>query len=308
MLHDQIRNSHIIKYKKNYITLEDIHQDYVTNSLFTPYNFPSVNEFVNKIGPYWTQVLDQVIPSTTLWTGGNLIQNGIFGRPKFSYKFGCEPYEIIENLYPEAITGGYQPFQDEIEELDQYFNDTYGYGFSNEVDELGESEHDGYVKLLPTFTLDGIYYSGSSENSSTYVLVSGDTNTTTSARLYTQTNPQYYTGQTINNTLNPDYNKIKQLWKDAITGTIEYINTYSGVTINQLGKDNQYGQYINYAGITGSTTSRKLLSVSFFTDNDGIEKVKFTSYKYGPNDCTIKKNFNCSLVEYWLPIVVVILL
>ena len=120
MLHDQIRNSHVIKYKKNYITLEDIHQDYITNSNFTPYNFPSVNEFVNKIGPYWTQVLDQVIPSTTLWTGGNLIQNGIFGRPKYSYRFGCKPKEIIENVYPKPITSGYQPFQDEIEELDKH--------------------------------------------------------------------------------------------------------------------------------------------------------------------------------------------
>ena len=205
MLHDQIRNSHVIKYKKNYITLEDIHQDYITNSNFTPYNFPSVNEFVNKIGPYWTQVLDQVIPSTTLWTGGNLIQNGIFGRPKYSYRFGCKPKEIIENVYPKPITSGYQPFQDEIEQFDEY------YEFSTEIDETGESSHDGYIRFFPTFELDGVLFSGSSNNSSTYVLISGSTPTATSARLYTgngneiiTNNPSLYSN---------DFNQIKQLWK-----------------------------------------------------------------------------------------------
>jgi hypothetical protein len=102
--------------------------------------------------------------------------------------------------------------------------------------------------------LDGVKYIGSSSNPSTYALLSGDTSTATSARLYN-------TG--ISNSLDPDYPTLKLLWKSAIIGTVDYINTYSGGTINKLGKDDEYGAEINYAGITGSTTTKKLLTVSF---------------------------------------------
>ena len=56
------------------------------------------------MSPYWTSVIDQIIPATTLWTGGNLIENTVFGRPKYDYNEGCQPLEITEVLYPDFET------------------------------------------------------------------------------------------------------------------------------------------------------------------------------------------------------------
>ena len=36
----------------------------------------------------------------------------------------------------------------------------------------------------------------------------------------------------------------------------------------------------------------KLIDYQFFIDNDGVEKIKFTSIKYGPNDCSVEEYFD----------------
>jgi hypothetical protein len=143
MLHQQIRNSNVVKYRKNYITLEDIYQDYISRTDFVPYTFPDINLFIEKMSPYWTSVIDQIIPSTTLWTGGNLISNNIFGRPKYQYKYGCQPIEIVDNLYPEIPSGYNQYFEDVIDEYDNIIRE--------EVNELGEYKYDGNILIFPTF-------------------------------------------------------------------------------------------------------------------------------------------------------------
>ena len=57
----------------------------MTSIGFTPYNFTSINEFINKMSPSWLKVVEQFVPATTLWTGGNLIENNIFNRSKYKY-------------------------------------------------------------------------------------------------------------------------------------------------------------------------------------------------------------------------------
>ena len=94
-----IFNSNKIRYKKNYIQLEDVYSDYFSQTGFTSYHFIDSYEFVDRISPYWAQLLEQIIPSTTLWTGGNLIENNIFGRSKYRYRFGCQPKVFVESLY-----------------------------------------------------------------------------------------------------------------------------------------------------------------------------------------------------------------
>lgn len=85
VLNQLITESHISKYNKSYFSLEKVFNDYITNTNFTPYNFASVNEFINKMTPYWIQVIEQFVPATTLWTGGNLVGNNIFNRSKYGY-------------------------------------------------------------------------------------------------------------------------------------------------------------------------------------------------------------------------------
>jgi hypothetical protein len=83
-----ITNSNSTKFSKSYSGLTKVFYDYTTNTNtgFTPYNFTSVNEFINKMSPYWIQVVEQFVPATTLWTGGNLIGNNIFNRSKYNYR------------------------------------------------------------------------------------------------------------------------------------------------------------------------------------------------------------------------------
>jgi hypothetical protein len=98
VLNQLITESHISKYSKSYFPLEKVFNDYITNTNFIPYNFASVNEFINKMSPYWIQVIEQFIPATTLWTGGNLVGNNVFNRSKYAYlnpRYGVkisEPY------------------------------------------------------------------------------------------------------------------------------------------------------------------------------------------------------------------------
>ena len=86
VLSQVIYNSDVTKFDKSYISLQNVFYSYTTNTLFTPYNFTSVNEFINKMSPYWIQVVEQFVPATTLWTGGNLIGNNIFNRSKYDYR------------------------------------------------------------------------------------------------------------------------------------------------------------------------------------------------------------------------------
>ncbi len=106
ILDETVCDSHVIKYKKEYRSLKNIYESYITSNSFTPYNFIKVNDFVESMSPYWTNIVDQIVPSSSLWIGGNLIENGIFGRSKFKYRGGpgesCGPMTFAgEILYPD---------------------------------------------------------------------------------------------------------------------------------------------------------------------------------------------------------------
>jgi len=297
LLTEQIPNSNVVRYKKNYITLEDAYQSYITSTDFTPYNIIDVHEFINKMSPYWTSIIEQIIPSTTLWTGGNLIQNSVFGRSKYGYKLGCQPKTIIENLYPNFNT----ILIDDLSNLIGYEEN-----FRGLIDISS-------VKLYPVIEIDGVPYS-----STTYsVNVSGTGSTLVNAKLYDSITDVYgctiLTGGTYNinnklpliygydNYFNPDIEKIKTLWLDALTGLIDnVINTrYTGYTAGY----EVYDPYLNATGQTVTITNDPLLNYSFFTDVDGVEKIKFSSLKYGPNSCSIMKSFSFTIKTEYDPFV-----
>lgn len=52
--------------------------------------YDSLFEFMDKIGDYWLGLIEQVVPSTTIWEGfdnsGKIYRNTIFDQNKFSYK------------------------------------------------------------------------------------------------------------------------------------------------------------------------------------------------------------------------------
>ena len=98
-----ITNSNSAKFSKSYSGLTKVFYDYSTNTGFTPYNFASVNEFINKMSPYWIQVVEQFVPATTLWTGGNLIGNNIFNRTKYDYRKPRYGVPVVNTTY-DSVT------------------------------------------------------------------------------------------------------------------------------------------------------------------------------------------------------------
>ena len=314
-LSEQIKNSNTVKYKKNYIILEDIYRDYITNTNFTPYNLPDITEFINKMSPYWTQVIDQFIPATTLWTGGNLIENGLFGRSKYQYKFGCQPKEFIEELYPDFETA----IEEDLETL-----------LGDEDNFRGLLNSTG-VTYYPIIEIDGAVYTGNP------VVVSGIVNTSNSAKLFDDWilddctcsfgGTAFLNGPTTSYTyklplicdykqyINPDVTKIKELWRQSLINLINFVNLDN--QIDEVGCIDTYEPYalaarwpcLSGCTLSGTTkygtspntlpgphqcsgTPKKLIDHQFFIDNDGIEKIKFTSIKYGPNDCSVEEYFD----------------
>lgn len=272
----QVINSNVVKYRKNYIHLEDVYQDYINqlvSSGYTPYDIIDSTDFVNQMSPYWSNVLEQVIPSTTLWMGGNLIENNIFARPKYAYRKPCKPIEIVENLYPD--------FESFIEEDLETI--------------VGEPDHLRGLMYLTgvTFTLkmdiDGIEYSGTTSQ----VKVTGSTLFNTG---YTATNScNVLTSSSTSIPLICDYKNwvklnvstTKQLWKNAVIGLVDKINsTYNEPVAGHLPNQSpysgvSYGCGVNCSGYT------QLISYEFFTDNDGVEKVKFIAHS--GSDCSEKR-------------------
>jgi hypothetical protein len=235
-LHSQIRNSHIIRYKKNYIALEDVYTSYYGSTGFTPYNFIDAHEFITRMSPYWTQVIEQFVPATTLWTGGNLIENNLFGRSKYRYNLGCQPKSTSELLYPDP--GFEAVVEDAI--------NTYGTLLC-------------FIKFYPVIEIDGTSYTGST--SCSYAVLSGTTSVPgVSAKMY----------DVLHTTFNPDYDALKVLWKAALICFIE----------------------------TELNVPTPILSYELFTDANGIEKVRFISFKNDTHDCTVMEylDFNMGVV------------
>lgn len=276
ILHEQIKNSHIIKYKKNYITLEDIFKSYMSTIGFTPYNYLNVNEFINKMSPYWTQVIEQIIPSTTLWSGGNIIENNIFGRSKYGYKFGCQPKEMVETVYllPTFLTQGL---------IDLF------------VTWLGSQPPDQPLERLefhPIIEMDGVNYSGSTSIS--FATISGMTGTTYSVPLYKN---EYLYEIFDDDFLALNLELLNTIWRTSIINLLDEV-------INKTTLIDPPGVISNYSPYTAATSGethtqvyQKSLTYKFFIDNDGIEKIKITSVKFGPHSCSVMESFtfNCLL-------------
>ena len=287
-IHSLVTNSNKIRYKKNYIQLEDVYRDYISQTTgFTPYNQINVIEFVNKLSPYWPQLVEQLVPSTTQWTGGNLIENNVFGRPKYQYRYDCQPLEFIEELYPD--------FENVIEEdLENILGEENN--FRGLINLTG-------VTYYPVIEIDGTVYGGADYTGLTpsmYVIVSGTSNTSNSAKLFdaqpfTGCTSGVTSGDTVNlslicdykNYLEPDVNKIKELWLSALSVLIDDITT----TRNSAG----YEPYSAFTGTTGQTYVSEtipLIKYVTYTDENGVEKVKFSSVKLGPNECSVTDYFD----------------
>jgi len=238
---DIIKNSNTIKYKRYYQSLDDVYNDYKNNTGFTPYNYIKVNEFIERMSPYWTQIIDQFVPATTLWLGGNLIENGTYNRSKFWYRKPCVPIELAETLYPDFNA----VIEEDLETI-------LGGGTTKGVDTAEAS-------LRGLFTLSGLTYvlyievNGHIFSGTTDPIITDLFSGFTPAADCTSLSSSTYSIPLIceyKDLINPNIAGIKELW---IGGIIDLVN--------------QINSQVNETGVS--------IQVIFYTDENGIEKVKF---------------------------------
>jgi hypothetical protein len=83
------------------------------------YTYQKLIDYVNGIGPYWTKLIEQMIPATTIWNGGVRLENSIFHKQKFVYRRqrGCQfvpvpvdPCFIISNIFDYTCNTEYADF------------------------------------------------------------------------------------------------------------------------------------------------------------------------------------------------------
>ena len=60
------------------------------------YNYDSLNNFIKLIGDYWIELVEQLVPSTSIWRGATrYYRNTVFDQPKYKYKnyslLTCDP-------------------------------------------------------------------------------------------------------------------------------------------------------------------------------------------------------------------------
>ena len=98
-----------------YPTLQSIYLDYLKTSCGenNKYTYEKMLGYSQALGDYWIKIIEQMVPSTTLWTSGVKVENSVFNRDKFVYK--CYSMTevtmpIIPSVVISAATTGYTSF------------------------------------------------------------------------------------------------------------------------------------------------------------------------------------------------------
>jgi len=76
-----------------YATLRALYDRYMHSSLYTgvqssAYDYAKMEGIANMVGTYWVDVIEQVIPATTIWGSVKIYSNTMFDQQKFTYKKG----------------------------------------------------------------------------------------------------------------------------------------------------------------------------------------------------------------------------
>jgi len=107
-----------------YPTLQSIFWKYIESEQTVglpnnKYTYQKLIDYVNGIGPYWTKLVEQMVPASTIWNGGVRLENSVLNKQKFVYRRqrGCqfipvpvEPCFIISNIFDYTCNSEYADF------------------------------------------------------------------------------------------------------------------------------------------------------------------------------------------------------
>jgi hypothetical protein len=86
----------------NYATLRALYNRYVNSFNYigiqsSAYDYNKMDGISNMVGTYWVDVIEQVIPATTIWGSTKIYSNTMFDQQKFTYKKGTL-FTCLEDL------------------------------------------------------------------------------------------------------------------------------------------------------------------------------------------------------------------
>jgi hypothetical protein len=92
-----------------YPTLRALYDRYMNSTKYcenesSKFTYMTMEMFASLVGDYWVDIVEQVVPATTIWGSVKIYSNTIFDQQKFKYKkgslFTCKnEKELIEDIY-----------------------------------------------------------------------------------------------------------------------------------------------------------------------------------------------------------------
>jgi len=89
-----------------YPTLQQIYLDYLHKNCGenNQYTYQKMIDYAQSLGDYWIKIVEQMVPTTTLWTSGVKVENSAFHRDKFVYKCFSVSGDPLQSVYSMTFT------------------------------------------------------------------------------------------------------------------------------------------------------------------------------------------------------------
>ena len=113
ILSSELINVRCRKISSGYPTLNALYHRYLNstgycNTLSAQFTYQTMIEFSELIGDYWVDLIEQVVPSTTIWTANYIYGNTLYDQEKFKYRtgsvFACHPNKYYSGVLPMRHT------------------------------------------------------------------------------------------------------------------------------------------------------------------------------------------------------------
>lgn len=113
ILNSELINVRCRKISSGYPTLNALYHRYLNSTAYcetlsSQFTYETMMEFSDLIGDYWVDLIEQVIPSTTIWTANYIYGNTLYDQEKFKYRSGsvfpCNPNRYYSGVLPMRHT------------------------------------------------------------------------------------------------------------------------------------------------------------------------------------------------------------
>lgn len=95
-----VKNRKVINtFGNGYPTLKKIYEDYLIATDSKALSTSKILKYIDQLGDFWINLIEQFVPSTTIWQGGVVYKNTIFDRQKFDYKHGINDGSEFEREF-----------------------------------------------------------------------------------------------------------------------------------------------------------------------------------------------------------------